>query len=454
MPNHALGTARRQSRIATTNPQLERDFVGYLLRWPGPAQRRARSFDPRNLSGPDEREIFLAILRATDTAERASQKDVVDALHATDPRRARELAQLVRDLAVAERSPHFDSDAAASVLTDLGERRRLREELLRAAALVDNGDLEAARAHVAGLAASIDDTADGPFRIANGRQLVVKLFEEVYARFQKTSVDLGPLACLARHLGSGDMLTIGGETGAGKSSAALWLARRWHVAHASPMGVVSLEDRHHTWGDRYQAEHSGVALLSTPQSLMGAALEEADRELREGRIPADGLLVAELTRTDLASVISAMRALVAQGATCLCVDYIQEVRVDPRVKRNEGIADAARAIKSVAKSLKVPLVLCSQLARPTSGAKREPTVSSLKESGDLENMSEAVVLLWRDSDAQDAPAFLKVAKLKSDSVRPRLRLVRGKAGVVEGFEELRDPALDDGPTVRPLRYSR
>jgi len=200
----------------------------------------------------------------------------------------------------------------------------------------------------------------------------------------------------------------------------------------TPMGVVSLEDRWHTWGDRYQAQHSGVSLLDTPHDLLAHSLTQVNEAAP--KIPKDGIQVAELVRTDLATVVSAMRALVARGCSALVVDYIQEVRMPGHVRRAEAVADAARTIKATAKALRVPLVLCSQLSRPANGGQREPNASRLKESGDLENMSEAIVLLWREMDGQGAPAFCKVAKLKSSADRPRLKIVRGNGGTIKGFE--------------------
>jgi hypothetical protein len=94
--------------------------------------------------------------------------------------------------------------------------------------------------------------------------------------------------------------------------------------------------------------------------------------------------------------------------------------------------------------LRVPLILCSQLSRPPSVAQREPNASRLKESGDLENMSEAIILLWREKDGEGAPAFCKVAKLKSSSARPRLQVVR-RAGTITGFDSMDGGgAYDDG----------
>lgn len=427
----------------TSDRERERQLVAYVLQNPR-AQRRARRLEPSALVGLDERDVMTALGRAIAAGERADLAAIRRELHeGHEPARASELVGFVSDALELRIPDSFDLDLWIDELEAMARRRGVLDELRRATARAAAGDVDGALSIAATLAAHAESDGSQSFRIADGHQLVSATMEELRGRLQRPHVDLGPLDAVGRHLGPGDMVTIGGETGAGKSSLALWIARQWNQGRGAPMGVVSLEDRWHTWGDRYQAQWSGVTLLNTPRAGLGAAMSIVADELATERVPRDGILVSELTRTDLAVVLASMRGLVASGATALIVDYIQEVRVDPRAKRNEGIADAARAIKSEAKRLRVPLLLCSQLSRPASGSRREPTVSSLKESGDLENMSEGVVLLWRDSDAEDAPAMIKVAKLKSSSSRPRLRVVRSKAGVIVGFEDIGDDDVSD-----------
>jgi replicative DNA helicase len=425
-----------------TDLALEECLVGYLLRHPR-AQKRARRLDPDALFSEAHRAIFGAILRVTDTGAVARPADVARELRTDDPRRTRERAELVQDLVARQLPDAFDPDLAIERLHDLARPRRLSTALREALAAADSGDVERAQAAVSMLAASAEADDEGAYRVTDGAGLLAATLDEMRARLKRVPLRLGDLDPVARHMGPGDMVTVGGETGAGKSSLCLWLAREWYRSTGAPMGVVSLEDRWHTWGDRYQAQHSGVSLLDTPHDYLAHALTKVNEAAPS--IPKDGIQVAELVRTDLATVVSAMRALVARGCSALVVDYIQEVRMPANVRRAEAVADAARTIKATAKALRVPLVLCSQLSRPPSGAQREPNASRLKESGDLENMSEAIVLLWREMDGQNAPAFAKVAKLKSSSARPRLEVKRGKGGTITGFE-----SLDGGRMSDPL----
>lgn len=410
--------------------QLEAHVLAYALQMPR-AQRRARRLDARAFSIEANARVFLGLVRATDAGGVAGAADVLrEARGDLSPQRISELADHLQWLVSRPVPAGFDLDLAIERLHDLAKPRRLAAALGAAYAAAREGDVTTAQSAIAALAA--ENEADGEaYRITDGHGIIRAALLESQRRTERSPVDLGPLAAVGRHLGPGDMVTIGGETGAGKSSVCLWIARRWFQATGQPMGVVSLEDRWHTWGDRYQSQWTGTSLLDTPYDSLPWAMRRVNDEL-DG-IPADGIWLSEQVQTDLPNVLSAMRALAAKGARILCVDYVQEIAQPPRIDRAVHIASCARAIKSVAKALKLPLILCSQLTRSKAGAKREPSIDRLKESGDLENMSEGILLLWRESDEERAPAYLKVGKLKSSSARPRVELVRGKGGALDGF---------------------
>lgn len=435
------------TRPRHADPELEERLIAYLLQRPR-AQKRARRLDCADLYAELHQRIFAAILRVTDAGQPARPADLVRELRTGDARRDADTAERVQDLVGRRLDDGFDPDLAIERIHDLARPRRLTEQLREALAAADAGDVERASGLVAGIAATAEAEDEGAYRVTDGAGLVAAVLDEVRERSRRVPLRLGELDPVARHMGPGDMVTVGGETGAGKSSVCLWLAREWYQSLGTPMGVVSLEDRWHTWGDRYQAQTSGVSLLDTPHDYLPHALQAVVEAAP--KIPRDGLHVAELVRTDLGTVISAMRALVARGASALVVDYIQEVRMPAGARRAEAVADAARTIKATAKALRVPLILCSQLSRPPSGSQREPNASRLKESGDLENMSEAIVLLWREKDGEGAPAFCKVAKLKSSSARPRLQVVR-RAGTITGFESVDGGESYDDDFAREVR---
>ncbi|RME70479.1 MAG: replicative DNA helicase [Verrucomicrobia bacterium] len=86
----------------------------------------------------------------------------------------------------------------------------------------------------------------------------------------------------------------------------------------------------------------------------------------------------------------------------IVIDYLQLIAgTDPRVPREQQIAEISRGIKILAKELHVPVIVLSQLNRESEKEKRQPRLSDLRESGSIEQDADLVLLLARPKDAKD-----------------------------------------------------
>lgn len=95
------------------------------------------------------------------------------------------------------------------------------------------------------------------------------------------------------------------------------------------------------------------------------------------------------------------RRLHSQKALGLVViDYLQLISVsDPRVPREQQIAEISRGIKAMAKELNVPVIVAAQLNRESEKEKRQPRLSDLRESGAIEQDADLVLLISRRRDS-------------------------------------------------------
>ena len=83
----------------------------------------------------------------------------------------------------------------------------------------------------------------------------------------------------------------------------------------------------------------------------------------------------------------------------IVVDYLQLIAgTDPRVPREQQIAEISRGIKAMAKELNIPIIVLSQLNRESEREKRRPRISDLRESGSIEQDADVVMLLSRKID--------------------------------------------------------
>ena len=101
---------------------------------------------------------------------------------------------------------------------------------------------------------------------------------------------------------------------------------------------------------------------------------------------------------------SQVRTLVrADNIKMLIIDYLQLIPFgNGRMSKNDAIADVSHKIKQLALELNIPVLLLCQVGRE--GSKREGGLKlyDLKDSGDIENDADIVLLMWPKEGDVDA----------------------------------------------------
>jgi replicative DNA helicase len=86
----------------------------------------------------------------------------------------------------------------------------------------------------------------------------------------------------------------------------------------------------------------------------------------------------------------------------IIVDYLQLLSpTDPKVPREQQMAEASRGLKALAKELNVPVLVLSQLNRSSEKENRTPKLADLRESGSIEQDADVVLMLARPKDADE-----------------------------------------------------
>jgi replicative DNA helicase len=85
-----------------------------------------------------------------------------------------------------------------------------------------------------------------------------------------------------------------------------------------------------------------------------------------------------------------------KGLSLVIVDYLQLVTARGRFgNRNEEVSSISRALKGLAKELKVPVLVLSQLTRAPEREDRKPQLADLRESGAIEQDADVVMFIHR-----------------------------------------------------------
>ena len=126
----------------------------------------------------------------------------------------------------------------------------------------------------------------------------------------------------------------------------------------------------------------------------------------------------------------------------LVVDYVQllrDVEGDGRM-RERNVSAAARGLKDVSGELGVPVLALVQLNRNrATRPDKRPQLADLRESGDLENMADSVLGLYRDEmdhPGSDDKGLAELSVLKKRQLRQDVGTMRRLVWVGEGYRDL------------------
>jgi replicative DNA helicase len=295
----------------------------------------------------------------------------------------------------------------AQQIHELARQRHARDGLMAAAAACEANpaDWETIVAQV-DAALSFDATADG------GIVSLGDLAERLVDRFNEPLIGMScsPIAALTRLVGPmqpGQLIVVAGRSGMGKTACAASLANG--VARDGHGALfVSLEMNRDELAERMLAD------LCFDDAGFGVAYADIrDRSLSDWHL--DQLCEARdrarelpLSVVDRGTVtISGLTMLVRRHARRMAarrqklelviVDYLQLLRSDGKARSAyEAVSEVSRGLKALAKDCGVVVLALAQLSRAVEDREdRRPRLSDLRDSGQIEQDADVVVLLMR-----------------------------------------------------------
>ena len=198
-------------------------------------------------------------------------------------------------------------------------------------------------------------------------------------------------------LQAADFIVAASRPSVGKTTLALNIATRVAQEHQQPVAIFQLE---------MSAEQLAFRLLCSTalvdlQNLREGMLEDDD--LQRLANAAERLYQLPIYIDDSSSLTvlqmrgKARRLKAEHGLGLVIVDYLQLIQAHGRFEnRHQEISAIARALKSMGRELRVPVIALSQLSRAVEGrTPKRPYLSDLRESGSIEAEADLVMLLYR-----------------------------------------------------------
>jgi replicative DNA helicase len=208
-----------------------------------------------------------------------------------------------------------------------------------------------------------------------------------------------------------NLIILAARPSVGKTTLALNIAQNAAVKGKRQVGYFSLEMSKEELIDRLLVSEADIDAWKLKT---GKLTEEDFSKLSN----AMGILAEAPIYIDDTPALSilemrtkARRLQVEHGLDLVVVDYLQLARSRNLENRVQEVSEISQGLKNLARELKIPVLALSQLSRGVEqrGTKK-PQLSDLRESGSIEQDSDVVMFLWRESDDNLENIMLDIAK--------------------------------------------
>ncbi|MDA3615856.1 replicative DNA helicase [Polluticaenibacter yanchengensis] len=231
-----------------------------------------------------------------------------------------------------------------------------------------------------------------------------------------------------------DLVIIAARPAVGKTAFALNLARNaaMNPVNPTPVGVFSLEMGNAQLVQRILSAQSDVHM----EKISRGTLEDHEMEQLYSK-GVKALSDAPIYLDDTASLnifelrAKCRRMVSRNNVGMIIIDYLQLMSGGGEHKgnREQEISSISRALKGLAKELKIPVLALSQLSRAVESRKegnKIPQLSDLRESGAIEQDADMVIFIYRpdyydmdnneNGESVKGETHIKIAKHRNGSL--------------------------------------
>jgi len=376
--------------VNTSKLELERLILGTLIDG-GDIDRLGLKLTPNHFSAKS-RDIYTTILSLVD---RGIKPDIVSVSSESTASTA-EVATLTNSTAPSDANLEFYVEKL------MFEWQRESTDRIARQTLADiDGDIAEVMDTALSRIEKVRESADGEKDI-DMPELAEILSKEAEYRLRHPDEPLGIdlsirfLDLRTKGFEPGESWIVGARTSMGKSALLQFIANNI-ARRGTPVSIVSMEMTKQEIGYRLAAQISGINQqnLKVPQTQ--SQLETAKEAYQKlGKLPLHIIARSRMSVTELKSVVRA--EVRRHGTRVVFLDYLNLVDADDRtLQRYLQIQEISRALKQLALELEIAIMSACQLNRHAEG--QRPTLADLRESGDLEQDADVVLLMHREKDS-------------------------------------------------------
>lgn len=205
----------------------------------------------------------------------------------------------------------------------------------------------------------------------------------------------------------GSLIVLAGRPGYGKTSVACFMMKKAAEA-GTPAIMFSLEQ---TNIEIYKKLMFGAGYL-TPDQVASGQIEWKRFENGVAELIRYPILLDDSSRS-LEEISCRIATLNRQGKCGIAyIDYLGLIPARPveGQTKSQAIGEITHRLKNLAKDLRIPIVLLCQLNRDMSKENRPPVLTDLRDSGDIEQDADKVLMINRKETESSLEVELLVRK--------------------------------------------
>lgn len=187
-----------------------------------------------------------------------------------------------------------------------------------------------------------------------------------------------------------DLIYIAGRPGTGKTSLILNLIKK-HLSEKQPIGIFSLEIKPKRIMMSLACMDVGIPEWRIKMNLLNSVEKQRYYESLE-KYYNDNLVFGQ--KFDITSIAQKVKKMKKENKIeLLYIDYLGQITGGEGKTKYEQTGDVSRKLKKMAFENEIPIVCLCQLNRESVKGERKPRISDLRDSGNLEQDADVIVLL-------------------------------------------------------------
>ena len=255
-----------------------------------------------------------------------------------------------------------------------------------------------------------NESTDLEQHIFSMEEALMKSFES-YLERKNNKADIGlrsgfiSLDNLIGGFKKGHLNVIAASTSMGKTAFAINIAKNI-LKRDVPTAIISLEMEAREILDRMIIQEARVNGWKYSQ---GETNEKEDQQVSKAldNLHEFPLMISDERGLNVAQIRARLRKFKAQmgGLGLAIIDYLQMIQLPEEHTQNvsRAVGQIVLQLRNLASELEIPIILISQISRKfTSRTDKRPVLSDLRDSGNIEEVADGVIFLYRHAHTSAA----------------------------------------------------